>query len=85
MADRIKLEKGDFYELRALRRDVDAIELEAMRSAETIKARITVAHQRVNEALNLAVAKYGLDPAVTYTWDDATCELIASNGPQDRG
>jgi hypothetical protein len=85
MSERMTLEKGDYYELRALRRDVDAIELEAMRSAESIKTRITAAQQRVNEALTVAATKYGLDPAVTYTWDDATCELIASNGPQDRG
>ncbi len=81
MSDRIRLQKGDYFELRAIRRDIEAIELEAMRAAQSFHARVASAQQRVNAALTAAATKYGLDPAVTYTWDDATCELITAKEP----
>lgn len=70
------LEKADFFELRTLIRDVEAVELDALRAANAFKQRAAEAESARNRKVVALGTQYGFDPDATYRWDDATCTLI---------
>jgi len=74
---RIVLERGDYFELRALIRDVEAIELDAMKAAQVYRDRREAARQRSQTKFEALAKQHGFDPTKSYRWDDAACELIA--------
>ena len=73
----VVLERGDYFQLRTAIRDIEAIELDAMRTAMYYREQIAKAQQTRNAFFDAIAGRYGLDPAVTYRWDDATCTLFA--------
>jgi hypothetical protein len=75
-ATRVKLEKSDYFELRAKIRDVEAVELDAMKAAQVFSQRRAAAVQVRNAVFESLAKQHGFDPTLEYGWDDATCELI---------
>jgi hypothetical protein len=72
----IVLPKGDYYELRAKVRDIEAIELDMFKAAQRFREQIDAARKTFNDRLVAISTEHGFDPAGTYRWDDATCALI---------
>jgi protein involved in temperature-dependent protein secretion len=65
-----------YWKLRALTQDVAAAEADAMKAAQRhrqiCEQKAAVAQGYMRE---LATTFPGLDPAIAYRWDDATCTL----------
>lgn len=75
--ERYALERGDYFELRSRTRDVELVELEAMKAAQQF-ARQAMDAAKVKSDLYEALAKkYEFDPKQTYAFEDATLELVA--------
>lgn len=73
---RVALPKAEYFQLRTAIRDVEAIELDAMKAAQSFHQQMAAAKARCN-ALFVELAKaHGFDASDTFGWDDATCELI---------
>jgi hypothetical protein len=73
---RYKLSKEDYYELRTRIRDVEAVELDALKATREFEKLHHEALQRRNTTFDEMTQRYDLDPKATYRWDDKTCELI---------
>jgi|SRR6185436_4221773 len=80
---RVKLERGDYYELRTRIRDVEAVELDAKKAAEAFARRMTEAEQASNATFIKLAKQYGFCSQKTWGWDDATCELV-EKPPQEK-
>lgn len=75
---RYTLERGDYFELRSLIRDVEAIELDALKAAQHFARQQADAIAKRNAKFEALAKQYSFDPTLTYRWDDAKYELIAS-------
>ena len=76
MTERIKLDKADYFELRTLIRDCEAVELEAMKAMQVFTQRQQEAKQKCNLKFEALAKEHGFDISATYNWDDKTFELI---------
>lgn len=79
---RITLPKEDYYELRTVIRDCEAIELDAMKAAQEFMRQLQAAQQRRNAKFEALAKVHGFDRTLVYRWDDTTLELIAA-APKD--
>jgi hypothetical protein len=73
----VALSPEDFWRLRALIRDVEAIELEFAKMRSELETRIREAMNRRDKALAEIGQKYGMPGPGRYTFDDATCSLVS--------
>lgn len=73
---RISLDKADYFELRALVRDVEVVEFDALKAADAFKQKAAAAMARRDRKFEHLAKQHGFDPTRTYRWDDQTCELI---------
>ena len=71
----IELSPAEFWQLRALVRDVEALELEFVRLKEDLTRRAQEAVARRDDTLTALAAKYGFPPERRYQFHDATCSL----------
>lgn len=71
----VTLPKADYYELRTAIRDLEIIELDAVKAAQACAARAATARARLAALYDALSETHGLDATVTYRWDDATCTL----------
>jgi hypothetical protein len=78
---RIRLEKGDFYELIAALRLVEVTRLEAQPravklAAEIVQKELAEVSRRGKAVHDRLATKYGFNPEGNFAWDEKTCELI---------
>jgi hypothetical protein len=78
---RIKIEKGDFFELIAALRAHELKTLEARDRAaklamEIVQRDIAESGKKGRAIVQRLATKYGFSPDVTFGWDEATCELL---------
>ena len=73
---RVKLPEADYWRLRTAIRDVEAVQLDAMKAAQEFGRRSQEAQQKANAQLVALAKAHGFDPTKTYGWDDETLELI---------
>ncbi|HMF61518.1 MAG TPA: hypothetical protein VK595_14155 [Vicinamibacterales bacterium] len=73
---RVTIPKAEYFELRTALRDVEALELEAMKAAQEFGQRMTAAKERAAALFGQSAAAHGLSTG-SYLWDDTTCEIIA--------
>ncbi len=71
----IPLTPAEFWRLRALARDVEAIELEFARIREDFTRRSHEAVARRDDVIRELSAKYGFPLEARYTFDDETCSV----------
>lgn len=85
---RFVLPKEDYFELRAVIRDCEAIELDAMKAAQRYANQQHEAQQRRNATYEALAKAHGFDPTLTYRFDDKALALVAVKMPAaggDRG
>lgn len=73
---RTKLPPAEYWQFRACRNEVSAIEVEASKAAAEFRQRVAIAEHRTRELFVRLGKAHGFDPLKKYAWDDATCELI---------
>lgn len=71
MERRIKLDKGEYYELKARLLEV-----------ELQQARLIQTKQGLQSVFVPLAKTYGFDVSLNYSLDDATCELVAPDVPE---
>jgi len=75
VSNRIRLDAGDYWKLRALLRDVHALRLEA----QSLATRLADAETKARGCLDDLGKAHGFDTNYrTFTWHDDTCELDAT-------
>ena len=70
------LDKGDYFELRAAIRDVEAVELDLLKAQRVFDQRLTAAVRTRGEVFARLAQQYHFDPSLTYRWDDQARSLI---------
>lgn len=76
----VTLQPADYWRFRALMNERHAIESEAAAAAHEFKQRIADADAKARALFADLGNTYGFDPAKTYRWNDATCELVEAGG-----
>ncbi len=77
----VVLPAADYWELRALIRDVEAVEMDAMKAAQHFGQQAQAAKLKADAKFKAMADAHGLDRSKTYGWNDATCELIETRTP----
>jgi len=75
VSDSVVLDKGDYFELRTAIRDVEVVELDAMKAAQEFARQQKAAMAARTALLDRLAAQYGFDPALEYRWNDAERSL----------
>jgi hypothetical protein len=75
-ATRVILPRADYFELRALLRDIEAVELDALKAAAAFKVKMQEARAKTAHKLAALAKAHGFNDQGTWGWDDATCALI---------
>lgn len=73
----------DYWQMRAIVRDVQAAELQAVQARALAERAVLDAKKASNALMDALGKKYGFDPATTFVWDDATQTLtVAQPAPK---
>lgn len=81
---RVMLDRGDYWELRAISRDIEALQFDLLKFRDAKNEEIRRALIRRNEFFDkLAKANGKIDVKMGYRFEDKTCTLIES-GPAVR-
>ena len=75
---RIALDNAEFWELRARIRDVQAVELEALKAAEEFKKKAAESNAVLQKFWQGLATAHGFDLTKNYQLDDTTHELVAT-------
>lgn len=76
-AVRVTLDKADYFELRALIRDVEAVDFDALKAAQVFSQKRAAAVASRNQKFEALAQQHHFDPTLEYRWDDQTCALIS--------
>lgn len=76
------LPRADYFELRALLRDVEVAEFDALKAVQAAQAKLGEVKARLVARFDALAAEHGFARDVVYGWDDQTCALIPQDGPK---